>query len=209
MKTAGAKEAGTYRTVPVWIKLLVGLHVFAVTVWALPQPADAVRAGRVQPAGTGWLLFWNSRYLKELRPVQAYVLSTGTWQYWDMFAPDPSNTDWYCAADVTYKDGTTKAVPYPRMNDLPIPMKYVKERYRKFFERAHNRDLSAMWPPFAQTMAHLGYTDPNNPPMVVRLKALSLRIADPGQRQSTKYDVEEYFDYAVDQAQLRRLGVNR
>ena len=209
MRDGRAKRPGIVRTVPVWAKLLIGFHVLASVIWALPKPPDAVVDGRVQPRLTLWLLYWNNRYLKPLDPVRGYILSLGAWQYWDMFAPDPANTDWYCTADVTYRDGTVRTVDYPRMYDLPIPTKYVKERYRKFFERAHPPASPRVFPPLAQAMALRGYTDPRNPPVVVRLKQHSLRVAEPGRPQSERYEVSEYFAYAVDQRWLRRAAGGR
>lgn len=206
MSVGGANEPGAVRTVPGWAKLLIGFHVFASLVWALPRPPENVANDRVRPQATTYLLYWNNKYLKTFKPIQGYILSIGAWQYWDMFAPDPSNTDWYCTADVTYRDGTTKTIAYPRMYELPIPLKYVKERYRKYFERAHDPANARVFPPFAQTMALMGYTDRNNPPIVVRLKSHSLRIAAPGQPQGTQYDEVEYFAYAVDQRWLRRAA---
>lgn len=151
-----------------------------------------------------WLLYWNAKYLKTLSPVRAYLLSTGAWQYWDMFAPDPSNTDVYCDADVTFRDGTTRTVAYPRMAELSIPMKYVKERYRKFYERAHGPNDAQLFPPFAQTFALGVYKDPKNPPVVVRLKLHTLPTAPPGQRQATQYNVSNYYTYVVDSRWLRK-----
>ena len=212
MKVGRANEPGAVRTVPGWVKLLIGFHLFASIVWALPRPPEDVANDKVLPHATLWLLYWNNKYLKPLEPVRGYILSLGAWQYWDMFAPDPANTDWYCTADVTYRDGTTRTVAYPRMYELPIPLKYVKERYRKYFERAHDGQSPSgvrVFPPFAQSMALLGYTDRNNPPIVVRLKQHSLRIADPGKPQSEKYDVQEYYAYAVDQRWLRRAAGER
>lgn len=202
---------GAARTVPGWIKLLVGFHVVAATVWALPQPPIAVAQGKVQPSGTLWLLLWNAKYLKTYDPIRGYVMATGVWQYWDMFAPDPSGTDWYCTADVTYRDGTTRTIPYPRISRLPISQKYVKERYRKFFERAHDSPgrEPRLWPLFAQAMALRAYTDPKNPPLVVRLRQHSLNIAPPGGVQGTEYTAFEYYAYAVDQARLRQAAGTR
>lgn len=198
------ETAAPYRTVPLWVKAAIAFHVVAVTVWAIPLPPDAVAQEKARPSGTAWLQYWNNKYLKPLNPIRGYVLASGVWQYWDMFAPDPSATDWYGDAEVTYRDGTVRRVAYPRMVDLPIPEKYVKERYRKFFERAHDEGTASMWPPFAQRMARWAYKDPQNPPVVVRLFWHKLQIAPPGGKQGTEYQGFNYYSYAVDQAALRR-----
>lgn len=203
MSDRRGEPSGVERTAPTWVKILVGFHVFATIVWTLPNPPKAVAEGALKPRATQWLLYWNGKYLKSLNPVRAYLFVTGTWQYWDMFAPDPSSTDWYCTTEVEYKDGTTKMVPYPRIYDLPIPEKYVKERYRKFYERAHLDEQARLWPPFAQTMALRAYTDKDNPPIVVHLRRHWLNIAAPGQSQRKEYGSYEYYSYAVDQRRLR------
>ena len=192
------------KTAPTWVKLLVGFHVFATTVWALPNLSDKVMSGEVEPTGTKWLLFWNAKYLKTLSPVKAYLFSTGTWQYWDMFAPDPANTDWYGTAEIEYRDGTRGPGYYPRIYDLPIPVKFVKERYRKFYERAHDDAKPIIWPAFAQRIALTGYTDPNNPPVAVRLTRHWRFVADPGKKQVEAYSSYTYYTYLVDQALLNK-----
>lgn len=192
------------RTAPVWVKILVALHLFAILIWTLPKLPDDVISGRVTPRSTQWLLYWNQKYLKNLNPVQAYLFSTGTWQYWDMFAPNPANWDWYCTADVTYSDGTKKEVPYPRIFSLPISQKLVKERYRKYYERAHDDNTPILWAPFAQAMALKAYTDPKNPPIQVDLVRHWHEIAAPGLPQDPSYGHWAYFHYAVDRRMLRK-----
>lgn len=216
MKKGRGKDPGTApstggRTVPGWIKILVGFHVLATIVWTLPQPTVEVAQGRIQPQATGWLLYWNAKYLKTFRPIRSYILGTGAWQYWDMFAPQPAATDYYCTADITYLDGSVRSVAYPRIHDLPIPMKYVKERYRKFFERVRDTipPQPRLWPNFAQTIAFHAYTDPQNPPLVVRLREHSRVVAPPGQPQPTEYQNHVYYAYAVDQAWLKRAAGKR
>lgn len=204
MKPRRSTDSGAPRTAPVWVKVLVALHVIAVTIWALPRPADSIMDGKVPPAGTGWLLYWNAKYLKELNPIKAYLLCTGNWQYWDMFAPDPAGIDWYCTATVTYRDGSVREILYPRMYSLSLPMKYVKERFRKFYERAHDEKNPRLFPVFAQAMALRAYDDRANPPMKVALFRHWLTVADPGQPQETAYHAYNYYTYAVDSEWLKR-----
>jgi len=148
------------------VKLLVLLHVIAITSWALPNAGPAVMNHKAAPRGSEWLLYLNDAYVKK-SPVQLYVLSTGVWQSWDMFSPNPADTDIYADAEVTYKDGSTALYPYPRMYVLPVVTKYIKERYRKFFEHANTDEY--LWPFFAKRVAYLRTQDPNNPPVTVKL----------------------------------------
>ena len=75
---------------------------------------------------------------QETSPVKYYLIPTGFWQYWDMFAPNPANIDFYCDAEVTYADGSHRTYTYPRMYKLGIIQKYGMERFRKYYERARD-----------------------------------------------------------------------
>ena len=192
------------RKVSPWIKALVVFHVFAITVWALPKPSDAILKGKQPPVGTDWLLYWNARYLKESMPERLYCATTGLWQYWDMFSPNPAQIDFWGDADVYYQDGKKLRYQYPRMYLLPLPQKYPYERYRKFFERAHAEDYRFLWPLFAQRVALLCDTNPKNPPVKVVLRRHWRPVAPPGKIQQQNYNEYEYFTYAVDLDLLRK-----
>ena len=203
------------RGVSFWIKLLVFIHVVAITSWTLPNPANpnetltvdktnpltvARSIGRNISDGT---LIYNNRFVKA-SPLQFYVLSTGFWQYWDMFSPNPASIDFYGTATVTYQNGLTKEYGYPRMYEESIPKKYVTERFRKFYERANQDADSFLWPYFAQRMALDHYTDPNNPPVKVVLTRHWFTVAPPGQPEQKEYNHYNYFTYAVDLAKLKK-----
>ncbi|MBS1716498.1 MAG: hypothetical protein JSS72_02055 [Armatimonadetes bacterium] len=120
-------------TVSVWVKLFVGFHLLAIVAWSAPRPQDDVGRTFASAKGTAKLLVITDR-LRET-PLKYYLLCTGLWQYWDMFAPNPANTNDWAYANVTYSDGHWEHIPYPRIETLPIPQKFIMERYRKFFER--------------------------------------------------------------------------
>lgn len=201
--------------VSVWVKLFVLFHMLAITIWAIPNPPSAYMSGRIawrvqtdsvphfsQSLNDGLRLF-NTSYIKPSF-IKYYVMPTGLWQYWDMFAPNPSNIDWYCDADVVYRDGTRKTYEYPRMYTLGIVPKYFSERFRKFYERAHDDSYSWTWPAFAQRVALLSTTNPDNPPIEVFLRRHWLEIQPPGVPQPETYSSYVYFHYVVDQPKLER-----
>jgi hypothetical protein len=207
------------RNAPIWIKVFVVIHIVAVTMWALPHPPKQYKQGTatfgIRTDGPGpflqstrdliadGTLYFNEEFLKT-SPLKFYVLTTGFWQYWDMFSPDPAATDFYCDADVVYKDGTVKLYQYPRVYTMPIPEKYFKERYRKFFERANDNSKKHIWPFFGQHIAQINYTDPNNPPVQVRVRRHWLPIAPPGKKQQEEYNEYIYFVWNVDQVALAK-----
>lgn len=182
------------KTVPWWVKTLVAFHAFAIIVWTMPNaPA--------QPRGTDWVLVFDQK-LKQSN-LRYYLICTGFWQYWDMFAPNPANNDIWCDAEVTFQSGVKRIHQYPRMKKLSIPEKYLKERYRKFYERASMGLNSYLWPPFAQRIALEAYTRPDDPPVEVRLRIHERIIKPPDQPQETGFTTTEYYRHIVDLKKLR------
>ena len=186
---------------PTWLKVLVILHVFAITVWAMPDPTSDAIAKKRNPIGTEWILYLNHQHLKQFQPIRTYVGVTGFWQYWDMFSPNPSQTDIWVDAIVEYKDGTKKVYQYPRMFLLSIPEKFMQERYRKFYERVNSDDHSVLRKVFAQRIAHLN-DNPQNPPVTVSLRRHWQQILAPGQKQPTTYNDYIYYVHNVDPKKL-------
>ena len=187
-----------------WVKAIVLVHLVGIVAWALPRPKREILAGEASPRGSDYLLVWGNE-LRQVPPLSAYTQASGSWQYWDMFAPDPSQIDQYADAEVKLSDGTTVVVGYPRMYALNLMDKYLKERYRKFFERAGSQDHSYLWPRFALLLAERAATDPNNPPVAVTLRRHALRIFPPGKPQPTEYTNERYFYYVLSPGELDRL----
>jgi hypothetical protein len=189
---------------PWYVKAFVLLHLFCITVWAVPNPPESIAKGESKPAGTDYLLVWNADYLKRLQPVAAYLFATGTWQYWDMFAPNPAQTDLWVDAEVIYRDGTRKHHAYPRMFALPIQSKYPQERYRKYYERVNEDKYSYLWPLFALRIAYLN-DNPANPPVTVKLTRHWLVVMPPDKPQAKEYNRYTYYEYAVDARELQRM----
>ncbi len=199
----------------VLLRVVVGFHLIAIIAWSLPNPPDGVKNGAVEPQGTMKLLAWNYDMFKRFedpdnRPfatklVRYYTMSTGTWQYWDMFAPDPASIDIWGDAEIEFKDGTKKRWQYPRMYLLPLPEKYLMERYRKFFERASNPDYGYIFPVFAQRVAYINWTDPDNPPVKVKLFRHSMALPGIGKPLPKEYAVNQYYEFQVDQARLKEM----
>ena len=161
--------------------------------WALP---DAVRASKhSEYQGTALLLYQNDK-LKE-SPLRHYVLFTGLWQSWDMFAPNPANTDIYLTAEVVYKDHTMLMFQYPRMKLLPVGQKYYSERYRKFFERANQDKNRSMWPGVARAIAIRCNSNPDNPPVEVTLIRHYKTVQRPDAQQWPSYKTARFYTYQV------------
>jgi len=220
-----AREA----TLPRWVRPLVAFHLLAITLWSLPAPAPAIASGALTPSlNTGSLSeFFRSAVpyvhdsillaafrVKTPTPaspgpvrtlssaVHGYLGPTGLWQYWDMFAPNPSSLDVWVDAIVEFEDGSHAVHAYPRMAELSIPEKYVMERFRKYLERAHTEELRFLWPSFAQRMAFEASDDPTNPPVRVTLRRHFRVIPPPGESVPPKYQVFAYYEHVVDREAL-------
>lgn len=191
------------KRVAIPVKIFVFLIIFGITVWSLPNPPPSVQSGKRQPGGSDWILYWNQKYLKSNTFLSNFMLCTGLWQSWDMFSPNPSNLNIWADEVVTFADGTTRRHQYPRIEILPIPEKYLKERYRKFFERANGNEYAYLWPTFAQRIALEEFKDPKNPPIRVELWRHFYFVKPPSQVTKEEYTNVKYFTYEVDQQKLK------
>lgn len=117
-----------------------------------------------------WSLPLNSLLVAEIKQkVTPYMLWSGLFQVWDMFAPEPPMLNAYLEAEVTFRDGRTAIWKFPRMQELGYVERYFKERYRKWAnERVRADANAALWPDAARYVARQ-YSTPGNPPVRVRL----------------------------------------
>ncbi len=204
------EEAQPRRKVGALVKVWLVVHVFLITSWSLPHGAPAIENGSVPATVSNVVqnlpdyVYAANDWFKVNSPTRFYLESTGLWQYWDMFAPNPSNVDIWVDAVVTYKDGTQTVGVYPRIKNLPFFWKYIKERYRKYLERSAFDEDSWTWPDFAQRMALVSYKDPNNPPVHVQLRRHFRIVPDMGTNPPEDYTEYTYFNYYVDLDRLRR-----
>ena len=150
------------------------------------------------------LLAANNR-LRYESPLRYYLQVTGFWQYWDMFAPNPANTDSWLTAEIEYADGEVVKAEYPRIQHMPIPEKYVNERYRKFTERLHPIDQSYKWAQFAYRMAYLHPRADKAVPVRVRLYK-HFRIYAVAFKNEPKVQDEQFFELVVDPNTYRTWG---
>jgi hypothetical protein len=102
--------------------------------------------------------------------IKWYMLASGLFQNWDMFAPDPLRLNLRVDAEITFRDGQTRTWEFPRMDALGFVDRYFKERYRKYateYLRADNGN-EALRPDAARYIARLN-NQPSNPPVTVTL----------------------------------------
>src|SRR5215469_9235794 len=167
-----------------WIRALfsafIAFNLFAIVSWCVPLESPLVSACR-----------------NLSRP---YLVWTGLFQKWDMFAPDPSKLNCYLGAQIAFRDGRTALWTFPRMENLGVIDKYFKERYRKYANDnlRLNADAPA-WPDAARYIARLHYS-PANPPVSVSLVRYWSIVPPPtttGAYQPGPWQQYVFFHYSV------------
>jgi len=203
------------RTVHPAVKVWVLLHAFVTFMWCIPFAApvykplvngEALPTGIERPSAMQWVFIQNDRYLHSpSSPLSQYFIWTGFWQYWDMFAPNPSNRDYYIDFLVTFADGSTKTVEYPRIANMSLPMKYPFERFRKFSERITAPNQSFTWGPIVNKIAADVYTETNHMPVRVALKQHYYDYPAYGQPIDKKYQTVVVCDLLIDGDTVKKV----
>lgn len=180
-------------TVSVWVKLWLAFHIIAITSWALPDVARTLSKENREPHGSENILLWNEKYVQP-SPVRPYLIYTSLWQRWDMFAPNPANTDFYLTANITYKNGVVREYKFRRIFEMNYWDKWLNERYRKYLERGNDDQYPFLRPYLAKWIARKMDKDPGNPPLRVALIRHWQSIAPPGQPPNDTY---KQYQFAV------------
>jgi len=88
-------EGAPKRSVFFLVKIYVVFHMVMTMSWSLPKPPPAIANGNLPPTFQNvathfpdFLLAANMQF-KFGTPAKYYLYSTGLWQYWIMFAPNP------------------------------------------------------------------------------------------------------------------------
>ncbi len=142
------------------ISLLVFWHAFALFIWLMPANTPIVQAC--------------------LGSVRPYLVTTSMVQSWQMFSPNPDNTDVYLTAQITYADGSDRSYTFPRMATMDYAKRYREERWRKFTEVATHSVQPGLWAAAARYAARVNDTNPNNRPVSVELIRHSRQVPPPG-----------------------------
>jgi hypothetical protein len=154
-------------------------HIFAITCWCIPLDSPLI-----------------ANFRDVIRP---YMLWSGLFQGWDMFAPSPRNVNSYVEGIVIYKNGLTHTWKFPRMEKLGFPECDFKERYRKFAENIQNDANSALWPDIARRIARMN-NNASNPPALVLLVRYWSEIKPPGPGaayHAGPWHANIFFEYTV------------
>jgi hypothetical protein len=143
-----APKANTKGSLQAAISIFILFHLISITCWALP---------------VNWPLVVGVRQI-----TRPYMLWTGLFQTWDMFAPNPVPTNTYIKAVVITQNHHLRVWAFPRMDELSLAKRYQKERYRKFLENMLLEQNAALLPDVVRHIARF-YNDPADPPEKVML----------------------------------------
>jgi hypothetical protein len=132
------------------------------------------------------ILFYSQPYAYQPRTLindvtGGYMRLLGVWAHWDMFAPHPRSIRVRMDATVTLRDGTKRTWTFPQMEQMSLPERTRKERYRKWANDNIRLDAqAAVWEPTARYIARQ-FTDPRNPPVAVQLHRHWANIPPPSE----------------------------
>jgi hypothetical protein len=171
---------GTGRTLRVVITAFVAFNLFAIISWCVPLDTPLVGVCR--------------------NIARPYLVWTGLFQKWDMFAPNPSKLNCYVGAQILFRDGHSTLWNFPRIENLGIVDKYFKERYRKYANDNLRLDVNQpVWPDAARYIARL-HDSPANPPEFVNLVRYWSFVPPPtpnGSYQPLPWNQYTFFRYRV------------
>lgn len=104
-----------------------------------------------------------------LKPFLSYLNFFGLWQGWSVFE-SPRKYNEYLTALITFKDGSTKAWEFPRMEKMGIVEKMFKEKYRRWTnDCVSDESKPFLWPDAARYVARLNNDRLENPPNTVSI----------------------------------------
>ncbi|MCG9894045.1 MAG: hypothetical protein MH204_01040 [Fimbriimonadaceae bacterium] len=187
MTPAAETEPQARRIHPLF-KAFLFWHMACALLWSAPQPPPALVNGQV-PFSLGSLvqhpLDWLLAGAAGLRnsswsPVRHYMSFTGLWQAWDMFAPNPASIETWFRAEVTTVGGKTYEADYPRMAEMNLIDRFMKERYRKYTERVRGEEHAGRHPSLARFLVRRAGLTPGDPPSRIVLYEVTRRLPDFG-----------------------------
>ncbi|MBL8047203.1 MAG: hypothetical protein JNJ45_00845 [Chthonomonas sp.] len=170
------------------IKVWFVFHAVLITLWSIPKAPPplrihndplataAERQRAPQPNLQEQMYLWNDRVIRA-GPLSYYIISTGFWQYWDMFAPNPSNMDCHMEYEVIYTDGSSERRNFYRIYAMGQIDKFLHERFRKYVERLIPESAFYLWPGLAKRLAYESYERRRVMPSRVRLILVTSNVA--------------------------------
>ena len=102
------------------ISLFLMVHLIALAIWNMPKCEVRARSHAL---------------------LSYYMLPTGLWQYWGMFAPDPIKETLTAEAMVMDAQGKIHRYAFPKIADYSFWGQIPRVRYSKFTCNLNERDI--------------------------------------------------------------------
>jgi hypothetical protein len=118
--------------------------------------------------------------------ARPYLLWTGLDQYWDMFSPNPPDTNFTLKAVVVTQQRHIHIWTFPHDPALSWPKRAALDRYRAFQELIVRPGSGPLMPELAQHIARSFY-NPSDPPKTVMIVEFERKIV-PGEDESLQAD---------------------
>lgn len=165
------------------IQSFLAFHLLTISCWCLPltTPLAVLCRSAVRP----------------------YFLWAGLFQSWDMFSPNPKDTNSYIEAIILYEDGSTRTWAFPRMERLSLEQRRYRERYRKYVENLKEDRNAALWPDAARCVARLNDTGPYQVEMVLLVRYWSHLVPRPdGSFGAAPWYQQVFYAYRISPGEL-------
>lgn len=160
------------------ITAFILFHFGVVVVWVFPGNFTALTVlrkgtvplpvGRPDPekGSMGWRFEPKS-------VIASYLVQTGQWQHWNLFAPNPMHFNRHLGGRVTHRSGRWSEFTLPRVEQLGYFRAHLEARYREY-QYGLTGSLAAL-EDLARFCAR-DRNDPADPPVRVTLHAFQFDI---------------------------------
>lgn len=144
------------------LSVIILLHLVAIVCWTIPV---------------------NWPPIAQIRQIaRPYLLWTGLDQYWDMFSPNPPDTNFTLKAVVVTQQRHIHVWTFPHDPGMSWQKRCLRDRYRAFQELIVRPGSAPLMPELAQHIARSFY-NPADPPKTVMIVEFERKIV-PGSASS-------------------------
>lgn len=164
--TSRSKDGSISNWMAAVLSVLILFHIVLIVCWTIPVNWPPVAQIR-----------------QFARP---YLLWTGLDQYWDMFSPNPTDTNFTLKAVVVTQQHHIHIWTFPHDPSLSWPKRASLDRYRAFQELIVRPGSTPLMPELAQHIARSFY-NPADPPKTVMIVEFERKIV-PGQNENLQPD---------------------
>lgn len=128
------------------MNLFVLVHLLALGIWGWPSTS-------LRSKLAGW--------------IGPYMVHTGLWHSWDLFAPSPQKLNASIQAELEMEDGTRRRWEAPLPEELGIADRFRLDRHRRWRERVRLDSYGRVWGDAARYLARQHLSATNRPISII------------------------------------------